>query len=114
MSDQEQSAPSVNANDPRILDCHARYWRKNVVIMTSLLVIWAVAGLGCGVLFSDFLNQFEIGGFPLGFWFAQQGSIVVFVVLILVYAILLERLDRRHNDELARSSGDEDRRGDGI
>ena len=68
--------------------------------MAVLLVIWAVAGLGCGVLLADRLNAYSIGGFPLGFWFAQQGSIVVFVLLILVYALLLNRLDARHHVEL--------------
>jgi putative solute:sodium symporter small subunit len=73
-----------------------RYWRANVRIMAILLLIWASVGLGCGVLFADTLNQWSLGGFPLGFWFAQQGSILVFVLLILVYALLLNRLDRRY------------------
>ena len=60
-----------------------------------LLVIWAVVGLGCGVLFADALNQVRLGGFPLGFWFAQQGSIYVFVLLIFVYVRLMRRLDRQ-------------------
>lgn len=68
--------------------------------MSVLLVIWAVAGLGCGILFADALNAFSIGGIPLGFWFAQQGSIIVFVLLILVYCILLNRLDKKHHEEL--------------
>ena len=68
--------------------------------MAVLLVLWAAVGLGCGVLFADWLNQFQLGGFPLGFWFAQQGSIVTFVALILVYALLLNRLERRHRAEL--------------
>lgn len=77
-----------------------RYWRTNVRIMTVLLLVWAFVGLGCGILFADFLNRWQIGGFPLGFWFAQQGSIIVFVVLILIYAILLNALDRKHHREL--------------
>jgi putative solute:sodium symporter small subunit len=77
----------------------ASYWRTNLRITLALLLVWSVAGLGCGVLFADALNAFHIGGFPLGFWFAQQGSIVVFVLLILVYAVLLNRLDRRVKSE---------------
>ena len=78
----------------------ARYWKSNVCIMTVLLSIWAFVGLGCGILFADSLNNYSIGGIPLGFWFAQQGSIIVFVLLILVYCILLNRLDKKHHDEL--------------
>ena len=72
------------------------YWRKNITIMIVLLAIWAFVGLGCGVLFADWLNQFSLGGFPLGFWFSQQGSIIVFIILILIYAILLNRLDNEY------------------
>lgn len=79
-----------------------RYWRKNLRIMGVLLLIWAVVGLGAGVLFADFLNQWSLGGYPLGFWFAQQGSIIVFVVLILVYALMMNRLDREHQVDSAR------------
>ena len=62
--------------------------------MGVLLTIWAAAGLGCGVLFADRLNQYRLGGYPLGFWFAQQGSILTFVVLILVYAAVMNAVDR--------------------
>ena len=80
------------------------YWQKNVSIMAVLLAIWAFVGLGCGVLFADWLNQFKLGGFPLGFWFAQQGSIIVFIILILVYAILLNRLDDEYACEAGRQN----------
>lgn len=76
------------------------YWRANIRIMIALLVVWAAAGLGCGVLFADALNHVRLGGYPLGFWFAQQGSIVVFVLIILVYALALNRLDAKHHREL--------------
>ncbi len=80
----------------------ARYWRSNLIILAILLTIWAVAGLGCGVLWADVLNQYKLPGtaYPLGFWFAQQGSIIVFVVVILVYCLLMNRLDNRHHEEL--------------
>ena len=71
-----------------------RYWRHNLQVTLACLIVWAIAGLGCGVLFADRLNQFHLGGFPLGFWFAQQGSIYVFVALIYVYVRLMNRLDR--------------------
>lgn len=79
----------------------SRYWKKNLTIMAVLLLVWAAAGLGAGVLFADVLNAFHLGGYPLGFWFAQQGSIVVFVLIILAYAILLNRLDKQYHRDLA-------------
>ncbi len=63
--------PDIDVHDPRVADAIHRYWRKNLRIMVALLLVWAAAGLGCGVLFADVLNRFRIGGFPLGFWFAQ-------------------------------------------
>lgn len=70
------------------------YWRKNLRLLVTLLVIWFLVSYGAGILFVDFLDQFRIGGFPLGFWFAQQGSIYTFIVLIFVYVWRMNRLDR--------------------
>jgi putative solute:sodium symporter small subunit len=86
--------------DRRIRAALDAHWRRNVRLMAILLALWAFAGLGCGVLLAPWLNRFALGGFPLGFWFAQQGSIVVFVALILVYAVAMQRLDRWHHAEL--------------
>jgi len=106
--DRHPSQPDspVDVADPRVVEAIHRYWRKNVFVMALLLVVWAVVGLGCGVLFADSLNQFRLGGFPLGFWFAQQGSIVVFVILILIYALVLNRLDAGHHRDLERLNKD--------
>ncbi len=86
----------------------AEYWRGNVRIMCFLLGIWAFVGLGCGILWADWLNQWRIGGVPMGFWFAQQGSIATFVVLILVYALVMNRLDTQFHRKAAllRKGGD--------
>lgn len=72
------------------------YWRKNLRILSVLLLIWFAVSFGCGILFADALNRFEIGGFKLGFWFAQQGAIYVFILLIFVYVWLMNRLDREY------------------
>ena len=101
----------IDIHDPRIRAAIDAYWRQNLRIMGVLLVIWAVVGLGCGVLLADVLNRFHLGGFPLGFWFAQQGSIAVFVVLILVYSLLLNRLDDRHHREIDRIRRETDHTG---
>ena len=72
------------------------YWRENVRLMLVLSIIWFIVSFGCGILFVDTLNQFRIGGFKVGFWFAQQGSIYVFVVLTFVYASKMGKLDRKY------------------
>ena len=72
------------------------YWRRNLRLMAVLLVIWALASFGAGILFADALNAVEILGFPLGFWFAQQGSIIVFVLIIAVYVWRMDRLDAEY------------------
>ena len=71
------------------------YWKKNLQYLTILISIWFLVSYGAGILFADALNQIKIGGFKLGFWFAQQGSMYVFVVLIFVYVWLMNRLDKQ-------------------
>ena len=71
------------------------YWRANLRLIGVLLSVWAVVSLGFGVLLVEPLNRITLGSLPLGFWFAQQGSIYVFVVLIFVYAWRMDTLDRR-------------------
>ena len=75
------------------------YWRKNLRYLLFLLSIWFTVSFGCGILFAEELNQFQLGGFKLGFWFAQQGSIYVFVLLIFVYVALMNRLDKAYGVE---------------
>jgi len=75
------------------------YWRRNVTLMVKLLVVWFVVSFGCGIMLVDVLNQFRIGGYKLGFWFAQQGSIYVFVVLIFIYRWRMAVLDREFGVE---------------
>ena len=70
------------------------YWKKNLKILTFLLTIWFLVSFGFGILLSDWLDNLKIGGFKLGFWFAQQGSIYSFIILIFVYVYLMERLDQ--------------------
>lgn len=107
-SANEPSAKSGGAaKDPRIVAAHDRHWRRNIRLTLVLLVVWAIAGLGCGVLFADVLNEFKFLGFPLGFWFAQQGAIIIFVVLILIYALSMGRFDRDLAAELRAIAGEE-------
>ena len=72
-----------------------KYWQKNLKYLFILLSVWFLVSFGAGILFADYLNQFSLGGYPLGFWFAQQGAIFIFVILIFVYVFLMNRLDKK-------------------
>jgi putative solute:sodium symporter small subunit len=74
-----------------------KYWSYNLKYLLILLSIWFSVSFGAGILLVDVLNKVRLGGFKLGFWFAQQGSIYVFVVLIFVYVWLMNRLDKKFN-----------------
>ena len=73
------------------------YWCDNIRLLCSLLLVWFACSFGAGILFRDFLDQFMIGGYPLGFWFAQQGSIYVFIVLIVIYVVRMRSLERKYD-----------------
>jgi putative solute:sodium symporter small subunit len=73
------------------------YWKENLFIIAVLLGIWFLVSYVCGILIANQLDAYSIGGFPLGFWFANQGSLVTFVVLIWVYVWLMDRLDIKYN-----------------
>ena len=75
------------------------YWRSNLKILSILLSLWFIVSFGFGIIWSDFLAQFQIGGFKLGFWFAQQGSIYFFVLLIFIYIYLMNRLDKKYKKQ---------------
>jgi putative solute:sodium symporter small subunit len=72
------------------------YWKENIRYVLILLAIWFLVSYGAGILFKDILNQIKFGGFKLGFWFAQQGSMYVFVILIFVYVRLMNKLDKKY------------------
>jgi putative solute:sodium symporter small subunit len=74
------------------------YWYSNLKILSILLTIWFIVSFGFGIILSDFLDQFQIGGFKLGFWFAQQGSIYFFVLLIFIYIYFMNKLDKKYKD----------------
>jgi putative solute:sodium symporter small subunit len=76
-----------------------QYWKRNRSLMIRLMIIWFVVSFGCGILWVDTLNLIRIGGYKLGFWFAQQGSIFVFIGLIFYYVVAMARLDREFGVE---------------
>ena len=86
MTDNQKTKPADKAR---------LYWRENVKLLCTLLAIWFAVSFGAGILLVDLLNAIQIGGFKLGFWFAQQGSIIVFVILIFVYAARIHAVEKR-------------------
>lgn len=83
-------------------DNNNAYWRANLRLMVSLLIVWFTVSFVCGILIVDWLDQFRLFGYRLGFWFSQQGSIYFFVVLIFIYVWRMNRLDRKfgvHEEE---------------
>ncbi|MBX3586096.1 MAG: DUF4212 domain-containing protein [Ramlibacter sp.] len=71
------------------------YWKATLGLLTKILIVWFVVSFGAGILFADVLNNIKLGGYPLGFWFAQQGSIYIFIALIFIYAKKMNDIDRR-------------------
>lgn len=85
----DETPPNNNGN----------YWRANLRIVGILMSIWFTVSYGCSILFVDQLNKIQLGGFQLGFWFAQQGSIYVFVILIAVYVRMMSKLDKKYSSK---------------
>lgn len=75
------------------------YWRANIRLIRNLLIIWAFVSLGCGILLVPLLNLIKLGNIPFGFWMAQQGSIFTFVISIFVYAVQMDKLDRKYGNK---------------
>ena len=90
-------------------DAQRSYWRANIRLLVSLMTIWFAVSFGAGILFREFLDQWSIGGYPLGFWFAQQGSIYVFIALIFFYSWRIHRIEQRYSldDDEPSHAGEE-------
>ena len=91
MQIREPDSPEAQAD----LAARKAYWRANTSLIRNLLIIWAFVSIGCSILFVEPLNAIKLGGLPFGFWMAQQGSIITFVILIFVYAFKMDALDRK-------------------
>ena len=83
-----------------------QYWRTNVIVISILLGIWCIASCCCSILFIEQLNEFKIGNLPFGFWMANQGSMLTFVILILVYAVIMDWADRRFQKSIREGQHD--------
>ncbi|MDH5707931.1 MAG: DUF4212 domain-containing protein [Hylemonella sp.] len=71
------------------------YWKATLALLTKILIVWFVVSFGAGIIFADMLNSIKLGGYPLGFWFAQQGSIYIFIALIFYYSKKMGEIDRK-------------------
>jgi len=87
-------------------DHDEKYWQANIRLVLSLLAVWLLVSFGCGILFVDALDQIRFGGFKLGFWMAQQGSIFVFIALIFVYIRQMDRLDENYRQSSPNEEDD--------
>jgi putative solute:sodium symporter small subunit len=79
---------------PNSPDRMSEYWKKNLRTLWILLTVWFIVSFGFGIILAEPLNHIKIGGYPLGFWFAQQGSIYTFIILIFVYVVRMNKLDK--------------------
>jgi putative solute:sodium symporter small subunit len=77
-----------------------QYWKKNIQIVSILLVFWFLASFGFGIIFANNLDEITFFGFKLGFWFAQQGSILIFVAIIFIYIRSMKKLDQEFKEEI--------------
>ena len=85
------------ASDVSQIDNQKNYWKANLKLLAKLLVVWFTVSFGCGIILADWLDQFSVFGFKLGFWFAHQGAIYIFVILIFIYVYLMNRLDKKYD-----------------
>lgn len=100
MTEQDDMPPAAApSGDSASETAEDQYWLANLRLLGVLMAIWFVVSFGAGVIFRDWLDQFMLAGYPLGFWFAQQGSIYVFVVLIFYYSHAMRRLERKFDLE---------------
>ena len=98
---------SEHEHESAVGESNSRYWTANIRLLLTLMAIWFAVSFGAGILFRDWLDQFMLGGYPLGFWFAQQGSIYAFIALIFFYNWRIHKIEQSFNldddDEVAAS-----------
>jgi putative solute:sodium symporter small subunit len=97
MSDDSLDTPEREPAGPETSANEKAYWSQNIRLLWTLMTIWFVVSFGAGILFRDFLDQFAIGGYPLGFWFAQQGAIYFFILLIIFYSVRMKQIERQYD-----------------
>ena len=94
---ESTAAPATDPASEETSETEGAYWRENIRLLVGLMAIWFVSSFGAGILFREFLDQFSLGGYPLGFWFAQQGSIYIFIALIFFYVVRMKQIERKYD-----------------
>jgi putative solute:sodium symporter small subunit len=84
------------------------YWSANIALIRNLLIVWGISSIGASILFVKVLNHIRIGNLPFGFWMAQQGTIFIFVILIFIYAIQMDKLDRKYQVDKTPTNSEEE------
>ena len=92
-----EKSPNVPLQHGEASEAEQAYWSQNIRLLWTLMSIWFIVSFGAGILFRDWLDQFSIAGYPLGFWFAQQGAIYFFILLIVFYSIRMKRIERQYD-----------------
>lgn len=97
--DAAENLPRHTQHDDEVLSEAnlSNYWRANIKVLATLLGAWAFVSFFCGIVLGDWLDQFRLGGFPLGFWFTQQGAMLCFVAIIFIYHYWMLRIERAHS-----------------
>ena len=96
---ESENTPDAPAGDDAVKAEHKAYWRANIRLVSVLMVVWFVISCVCGIYFVKELNTFEYAGFKLGLWIAQQGPIIVFILLLPIYCIAMGKIDKRYHVE---------------
>ncbi len=92
-----EESPDVPEQEGATSPNEKAYWSQNIRLLWTLMTIWFVVSFGAGILFRDFLDRFALGGYPLGFWFAQQGAIYFFILLIIFYSVRMKQIERQYD-----------------